>query len=72
LQKEVQNWLKKLSIKLPLLLYGIILNLISSLEACGRCHANRYGKLTQLGEIPKTKANIKTGQDIDRMKYAKK
>jgi len=25
------------------------------IEACGRCHANRYGKLTQLGEIPKTK-----------------
>ena len=38
------------------------------IEACGRCHANRYGKLTQLGEIPKTKSNIKTGQDIDRMK----
>ncbi len=41
-------------------------------EACGRCHANRYGKLTQLGEIPKTKSNIKTGQDIDRMKYDQK
>ena len=41
-------------------------------EACSRCHANRYGKLTQLGEIPKTKANIKTGQDIDRMKYDQK
>ncbi|HHB93777.1 MAG TPA: cytochrome c1 [Campylobacterales bacterium] len=41
-------------------------------EACGRCHANRYGKLTQLGEIPKTKSNIKTGQDIDAMKYAQK
>jgi ubiquinol-cytochrome c reductase cytochrome c1 subunit len=24
-------------------------------NACGRCHANRYGKLTQLGEIPKFK-----------------
>lgn len=22
------------------------------IEACGRCHANRYGKLTQLGEVP--------------------
>jgi len=42
------------------------------IEACSRCHANRYGKLTQLGEIPKTKSNIKTGQDIDAMKYAQK
>ena len=42
------------------------------IEACGRCHANRYGKLTQLGEIPKTKSNIKTGQDIDAMKYNQK
>lgn len=41
-------------------------------EACGRCHANRYGHLTQLGEIPKTKSNIKTGQDIDAMKYKEK
>ena len=41
-------------------------------EACGRCHANRYAKLTQLGEIPKTKSNIKTGQDIDKMKYDQK
>ena len=41
-------------------------------EACGRCHANRYGKLTQLGEIPKTKSNIKTGKDIDAMKYEQK
>ncbi len=42
------------------------------IEACGRCHANRYGKLTQLGEIPKTKSNIKTGQDIDKLKYEQK
>ncbi len=41
-------------------------------EACGRCHANRYAKLTQLGEIPKTKSNIKTGQDIEKMKYDQK
>jgi ubiquinol-cytochrome c reductase cytochrome c1 subunit len=41
-------------------------------EACGRCHANRYGKLTQLGDIPKTKSNIKTGQDIEAMKYKQK
>jgi len=42
------------------------------IEACGRCHANRYGKLTQLGEIPKTKSNIKTGQDIEKLKYDQK
>jgi len=41
-------------------------------EACMRCHANRYGKLTQLGEAPKTKSNIKTGQDIEGMKFAQK
>jgi len=41
-------------------------------EACARCHANRYGHLTQLGEIPKTKSNIKTGQDIDALKYQQK
>jgi len=41
-------------------------------EACSRCHANRYGHLTQLGEIPKTKSNIKTGLDIDAMKYQQK
>jgi len=38
-------------------------------EACGRCHANRYDKWTQRGFIPKTKSNIKTGQDIDAMKF---
>ncbi len=41
-------------------------------EACMRCHAIRYDKLTQLGEIPKTKSNIKTGHDIEAMKYAQK
>lgn len=41
-------------------------------EACGRCHANRYAKMTQLGDIPKTKSNIKTGQDIDALKYEQK
>ncbi len=41
-------------------------------EACSRCHANRYGKLTQLGDIPKTKSNIATGKDIDAMKYQQK
>jgi len=41
-------------------------------EACMRCHANRYGKLTQLGTAPKTKSNIKTGHDIGAMQYAQK
>jgi len=41
-------------------------------EACSRCHANRYAKMTQLGDIPKTKSNIKTGQDIDALKYKQK
>jgi len=37
--------------------------------ACGRCHAMRYAKWTQIGTIPKTKPNIKTGQDLDLMKF---
>jgi ubiquinol-cytochrome c reductase cytochrome c1 subunit len=37
--------------------------------ACGRCHANRYGKWTQIGDVPKTKMNIVTHQDPDRMKF---
>ncbi|CAA6809660.1 MAG: ubiquinol cytochrome C oxidoreductase, cytochrome C1 subunit [uncultured Sulfurovum sp.] len=41
-------------------------------EACARCHAMRYDKLTQLGDAPKTKENIKTGHDIEAMKYAQK
>jgi len=41
-------------------------------EACARCHAMRYDKLTQLGDTPKTKSNIKTGHDIEAMKYAQK
>ncbi len=40
------------------------------MEACVRCHAMRYDKVTQLGDIPKTKENIKTGHDIEGMKYA--
>jgi len=40
--------------------------------ACGRCHANRYGKWTQIGDVPKTKSNIKTGQDIDALKFKEK
>ncbi len=38
-------------------------------SACGRCHANRYGKWTQIGDIPKTKKNIATGQDPELMKF---
>ncbi len=41
-------------------------------NACGRCHAMRYAKWTQIGTIPKTKTNIKTGQDIDHMKFMQK
>ncbi len=37
--------------------------------ACGRCHAMRYAKWTQIGTVPKTKKNIKTGQDPDLMKF---
>jgi len=37
--------------------------------ACGRCHAMRYDKWTQLGPVPKTKPNIKTGQDPELMKF---
>ena len=40
--------------------------------ACGRCHANRYDKWTQIGEVPKTKSNIKTGVDIDALEFKKK
>jgi len=40
--------------------------------ACGRCHANRYGKWTQIGDVPKTKSNIKTGVDIDALEFKKK
>ncbi len=40
--------------------------------ACGRCHANRYGKWTQLGDEPKTKENIKTGVDLKKLEFEKK
>jgi ubiquinol-cytochrome c reductase cytochrome c1 subunit len=40
--------------------------------ACGRCHANRYGKWTQIGDVPKTKANIKTGVDLEKLEFDKK
>jgi len=38
-------------------------------SACGRCHADRYGKWTQIGDVPKTKANITTHQNPDLMKF---
>ena len=41
-------------------------------DACGRCHANRYMKWTQVGFVPKTKENIKTGQDIEALKFKQK
>jgi len=41
-------------------------------DACGRCHANRYGKWTQAGFVPKTKADIKTGQDLQMLKFKEK
>ncbi len=39
--------------------------------ACGRCHANRYDNWTQIGEVPKTKSNIKTGVDLDALEFKK-
>ncbi len=40
--------------------------------SCGRCHANRYGKWTQIGFVPKTKSNIVTNKDIDLLKFQTK
>ncbi len=40
--------------------------------SCGRCHANRYGKWTQIGFVPKTKSNIVTNQDVDLLKFKTK
>jgi len=39
--------------------------------ACGRCHANRYDHWTQIGDVPKTKSNIKTGVDLDAIEFKK-
>jgi len=41
-------------------------------NACGRCHAMRYAKWTQIGTVPKTKANITTHQDIEKLKFDQK
>jgi len=40
--------------------------------ACGRCHAMRYAKWTQIGTVPNTKPNIKTGQDLELLKFKQK
>ena len=40
--------------------------------ACGRCHADRYGKWTQLGDVPKTKPNIVTHQDPEMLAFKMK
>jgi len=37
--------------------------------ACGRCHADRYGKWTQIGDVPKTKPNIVTHQDPQMLAF---
>ncbi len=41
-------------------------------SACGRCHELRYVKWTQIGEIPKTKPDIKTGVDLAKAKFMEK
>lgn len=40
--------------------------------ACGRCHAMRYAKWTQIGTLPKTKPNIKTGKDLKKLEFNQK
>ena len=51
---------------------GEISNKQAFVDACGRCHANRYGKWTLAGFIPKTKSDITTGVDLDAMKFQEK
>ena len=41
-------------------------------NACGRCHAMRYAKWTQIGTVPKTKPNITTHQDIEKLQFDQK
>ena len=38
-------------------------------NACGRCHAVRYDKWTQMGKVPKTKFDIKTKTDPEKLKF---
>jgi len=40
--------------------------------ACGRCHADRYDHWTQMGDVPETKSNIKTGVDLDAIAFTSK
>ena len=40
--------------------------------ACGRCHEMRYAKWTQIGDVPKTKKDIKTGTDLAKLKFEEK
>lgn len=40
--------------------------------ACGRCHEMRYAKWTQIGEEPKTKPNIQTKMDEEKLKFQEK
>ena len=37
--------------------------------ACGRCHEMRYSKWTQIGDEPKTKPNIQTHMDEEKLKF---
>ena len=37
--------------------------------ACGRCHANRYDGWTQIGDLPKGKENIKTGNNPELAEF---
>jgi ubiquinol-cytochrome c reductase cytochrome c1 subunit len=38
-------------------------------SACGRCHSLKYAKWTQIGFIPPTKPNFRTGKNIDLLKF---
>lgn len=41
-------------------------------NACGRCHAMRYLKWTQIGTSPKANVDIQTHQDIGKLEHEKK
>jgi len=42
------------------------------IDACGRCHAVRYDKWTQIGQTPKFKIDIKTGKSVEEIKFQEK
>jgi len=42
------------------------------IDACGRCHAMRYDKWTQIGQTPKFKPDIKTGKSVEEIKFQEK